>query len=72
MKELTDVRQRDLQAVLKMIGWGITSIGCLMISSWMPLGMAVMWISVGIMWQLSARRFDPDRMVIRYDFDVFS
>lgn len=72
MKELSDARQRDLQAVLKMIGWGITSIGLLMIPSWMPLGMAVMWISVGIMWQLSVRRFDPDRMVIRYDFDVVS
>ena len=65
IKKISDARCRDIQKVIKLIGGLIVSVGFLAIADTVPWPLGIL-IFYGVAFHFLSRRFDPDRVEIRY------
>jgi len=72
LKQLSEARYGDIQTVIQAFGGIIMGIGFWMFGTSVPWLLAVIFIGYGVAFQFLSRRFDPNRVTIRYGGNLFS
>lgn len=71
LKKVSDARCRDIQTIIRIIGAIITSVGFVAITGPIPWPFGIL-ICYGVAFHLLSRRFDPERVEIRYGGNALS